>query len=465
MKTKQVLIALSLYAWSVSAALAFNLVISNNARVVIGGDSWMTDGGPASATTNVTGQRYTDYLSSYLVLNNPATNIFFWNFSRGGASLDEMLTNRVQRAFFPLLCYHSNADQKIVFASMTDNLAPSSNTTYITFGNMFRGPHLMSDGSATNLTTYTGVAASSFYQWIALGEPVEEGVDGDGNQRDRNNATINAGNTFGFLGIDIWNPVSSAWTNDFKANGGTNVQWLWQGGHFASGGAESWAEQTIQAITTDTNIAQCSIRWDGLLLSTNHCVVSSISSTGNKITFTRKDDRLPYAFDVPDFLTGITNDARGGLRLTPSMMHFDLQIVGLPAGNYKVVIDGQTAAESISSIELSNGWNMFTNYAGPYWNQRREVLGLIRDAEGVDRVTLVPIPTKGLQLLTQTFDSNWQAGNRGDLLLQNSDAAMAINATNFTAIHAAAQPTNHTFTVTMIQSFNQVNVGTLNVFK
>ena len=254
------------------------------------------------------------------------------------------------------------------------------------------------------------------------------------------------------LGIDAWNTLAQAWTNDFNANGGTNVQWLPRGGHFASGGALSWAMAFMKGFTADTNVSTCTVNWSGSIAATNHCVLSGVSKSGNTLTFNRLDDRLPMAWDVPDGT--ITNDATAAFNLIPSdanYFQFTLQITNLPAGNYIVKIDNMTVAVLPQAV-LAAGWNMFTNYAGPYWAQRQEVLGRIRDLEHVDRVTLIPGSAGdgvGLSYLGSNLQNNWVSGHRGDQLIADGNAFVSRVQTNFTAIHAAAQPTNHTFTVTL----------------
>jgi len=436
-----------------NSAHAADLVVSNNAIIVFFGDSWTID---TSHSANVTGYRVVEYLHSYFALNYPTSNIAMYNGGRSGTTMDITLTNSIQKFGVPLWGYQSNLFQKIGFLSMTDNGGLGTNEMVNAVSNACLAPAVMSDG-AFPLTTQSGYTATMRVQWVAVGEPPLEGSGPDTAQRTRNNATTNAGWTFGARGVDGWNTLSPSWFSDYTANGGTNVEWFASpGGHFASGGALSWAMAIIKGITTDTNISTCTLDWNSSTPSaTNHCVVSSIANSGSTLTFTRHDDRLPMAFDVADGI--ITNDAQGAFNLIPgdaSYFHFDLQITNLPAGNYSVAIDGTTVAASLSSTVLASGWNMFTNYSGPYWNQRKEVLGRIRDQRYVNRVTLVS-GSAGDQVGEIAYGSAggtpWDAGARGDLLIASNNAAVAKLQTNVTSVNFAATPTNHTFSITLNQ--------------
>jgi len=433
-----------------------DLSISNNAIVCFFGDSWNYDPDP-SASTNIAGFRMEAYVHSYLALNYPQYSLFFYNWSRSGGTMDDMLTNRLQRLGLPVWGYQSNNFQHIGIACMTDNGGLDSNGMYLAMSNVFQAPRIMSDGG-TALNSQSGWASTATVQWIGLGEPPLEGPGPDTAQRDRNDATTNAGPRLGLRGIDIWNPLSQSWTNDYIANGGTNIQWFSapKAGHFASGGALSWALAILKSITTDTNISTCIADWAGSVVSTNHCVLSGVSQSGNTLTFNRLDDRLPMAWDVPDGT--ITNNATTAFNLAPgdaNYFQFTLQITNLPVGNYIVKIDGATVAVLPQAV-LAGGWNMFTNYTGPYWAQRKEVLGLIRDLEYVNRVTLIPGSAGdqlGLVALGSNLDTQWGLGKRGDDLIAAGNAKVAQVNTNsafsFAAIRAAAQPTNHTFTITL----------------
>jgi hypothetical protein len=431
---------------------AADLVVSNNAIICIFGDSYMIDD-----QSPMTGYRFPDYVESYFQLNYPGAGIHCYQVSRSGGNMDDVLTNRLQRIALPLWAFGFNNYQHIGIPQATENGNLSSNQMYLSMSNIFRAPALMSDGDAA-LNTHTGWTTTNTIQWIGFGDIATESSDGDPvNTGARNNAGTNAGWTLGIRGVDTWNRLVGPWTADYAANGGTNVGWFsvasGKSGHPGSGGGLSWTLAFLKGITTDTNVSNCTVDWGGTLVSTNHCVVSSVTRSGNTLTFTRHDDRLPMAWDVPDGT--ITNDARGAFNLIPAdanFFQFTVQITNLPAGTYSVLIDGISVA-ALSDAALAAGWNMFTNTVGPYWNQRKEVLGRIRDKEYVNRVTLLPGAAgdgQGMVAYGSNAQTQWALNKRGDTMIDSvsNNVVNVLGLDTLTA--AAAQPTNHTFSIMLL---------------
>jgi hypothetical protein len=323
----------------------------------------------------------------------------------------------------------------------------------------------MSDG-AFPLVTQSGWAATHPVQWVVAGsDPAVVALGGDAggaqSQRTRDAGCTNAGLNFGVLGISLFYPLVGAWTNDAVQTGGNTVG-VFAGtskfGHIGAPGQLNMAIAFAQGFTTDTNISTCIIDFNSALVaSTNHCVISGLTKTGNTITGNRLDDRLPMAFDIST--TDPTNAGQLAFTLIPSQADafiFNFKLTNCPTGNYNISVDGVLIGQNIPSTVLTsaNGWNMFTNTVGPYWNQRSEVLGRIRDFQHVDRQTRVPGSAGDgigeVSLGSQEF-SQWTSGVRGDALIAALNDKVAHLHTNTTyslaAIHAAAQPTNHTFQI------------------
>lgn len=443
------------------SALASDLVISNNAIIVGMGDSQDSDDSAPS-----TGYMRQEYIHSYFALNYPQLNLKYYDFGRSGGTMDDRLTNMVHPDALPCWGFQSNNFQHIGISFSTDNGNLTSNGMYLAQSNFVLAPGMMSDGDAT-LVAQTGWAATHPVQWIVAGSDPAATADGGDiggaqSQRARDAGCTNAGINFGVTGISLFYPLVAGWTNDAATNSANNVG-VFAGtskfGHIEAPGQVNMAIAFLQQITTDTNISTCTVDFNNAIeAATNHCVISSISRTGNTLTFNRLDDRLPMAWDISD--TDPTNAGQRAFTIIPSQadaFRFTLQITNLPAGNYKVQIDGVTVADSLSSAMLSSGWNMFTNTVGPYWNQRFEVLGRIRDLAHVDRVTRVPGSAGdgvGEVSLGSTAFSKWTSGFRGDDLIAQMDSKVGQLQTNFDAIHAAAQPTNHIFSITLNNTAN-----------
>jgi hypothetical protein len=425
---------------------AADLVVSNNAIINIFGDSQFTDSSAPS-----TGFRFPDFLESYFQLNYPTSHIHVYNISRSGGTMDDRLTNSVQKNGIALWGYQFNNFQHIGISESTENGSLTSNQMYLAQSNLFQAPALMSDGG-TNLVAHSGWAANHPVQWIGLGQ-IPGGASGDLGAEAVNDGGTNAGWTLGVRGVDDWHCLLQTEINDYVNNGGLSAGWF-KGGHPGAGMELAMAFVFLRQITTDTNISTAAVDWNSAsTVSTNHCVISSVNRNGNVLTFNRLDDRLPMAWDINP-LMGITNDCMQAFVLDPTfadMFKFTIRVANLPAGQYAVLIDGQLAGVVPDTVLSSaNGWNMFTNISGPYWAQRAEVLGRIRDKEHVDRYTRVPGSAgdqQGMVSYGSFANAYWSTNGRGDALI-NLLAPRVANVMALDALTAqAAQPTNHTFTI------------------
>lgn len=445
---KLIAVLLALFGLCCKSSAA-DLVVSNNAIICIFGDSYMISDSSAGC---VTGYRFTDYLESYFQMNYPGSNIHVFNISRSGGTMDDVLTNRIQALGLPLWAYQFNNYQHIGISQPTDNGSLSSNQMYLAQSNVFLAPALMSDGG-TNLVPHAGWSSTNTIQWIALGDPPGASTNGGAlTVKARNDASVNAGWNFGIRGVDSFNILSNGWVSDYNTNSARNVQMVYiPAEHFLSGGGLSWCLSFLRGITTDTNVSTATVDWNGSVVSSSHCVISGATQNGNVLTFQRRDDRLPMAWDVPDGT--ITNDARPAFVLNPAdadLFKYTLQIRNLPAGMYSVLIDG-TPVAILPDTALTAGWNMFTNTVGPIWEQRKEVLGRIRDKEHVNRATLAPRAVDGTGMFSygSAISGKWGSPSflRGDALV----TSLAPNVSNIFSLDAltaqAAQPTNHTFTI------------------
>src|SRR6185312_12607390 len=81
---------------------AADLVVNNNAIINIFGDSFFVDTQAPSV-----GYRFPDYVESYFQLNYPKGNIHVFNLSRSGGTMDDRLTNGVQKMGIALWGYQN----------------------------------------------------------------------------------------------------------------------------------------------------------------------------------------------------------------------------------------------------------------------------------------------------------------------------------------------------------------------
>jgi lysophospholipase L1-like esterase len=107
----------------------------------------------------------------------------------------------------------------------------------------------------------------------------------------------------------------------------------------------------------------------GKLMAAEACRVTNLKADQGTVAFDRSDDALPMPVDPK---------AEPALKIAPILQDLDryeLQITGLPAGNYELSIDGESAGKA-SSEDLAKGWNLAIT-AGPITKQAQEVLALV----------------------------------------------------------------------------------------
>jgi hypothetical protein len=442
---------------SLLPARAFELAITqSNVNLTLVGDSYFTD--PSGTSPEVA--PYTpDYVALYFATRYPTNFIRYLNASRSGGTDINTLTNLLHPYVLPFMGYRSNSYQQIVIIKATENGYVSSNFTYLSFSNFFLAPAIMSAGDS-NLVSVTGWAATHPYQFIAMSDFPGEANDGRITTRGAESAAaMNAGTNLGLTAVEVYKQVFGSWTNDYITTGGTNVMWA-SGGkadHPGAGGHLNGTLAVIKGLTTNTIISDSMVDWNtAAVVSTNNCTVSSISKSANSITFTRHDNFIRFAWDVPNATTGITNDCRNAFNLNPAdgtNFLFGMGVTNLPAGNYSVMVGGVLIG-NISSAALAGDWNMFTNYLHPEWLQAVEALGLVRDLEYVNRITLIQGSAgdnSGFVSWGSVANTFWNSGHdHGDLLI----AAMTLKNdqinTNYVAIHNQVQPTNLVYTITLI---------------
>jgi YDG domain/Bacterial Ig-like domain (group 3) len=439
-------------AWVILFLLAPLLVASSFASIITNDNTALV---LFASSYDVSPYHYFgDYVGSWAALEHPQFTNHWSSASRGGGSIEEANDNRLERLG---LAHWADSKRAIALIMADDDGGYTSNDVRVNLTNTFSAPARLFNGVA--YTNEGGWASTQTVAWIGIGAIPHDSADGDSGEVQRNNAVTNMCQQVGLQGIDMWYPLwNNGWSND--AANGTHYLGFNPGSHpFASGSLAMGITIARALAGADTNISLAAVDWNAAaIVSTNHCVISGISQTGNTLTFTRHDDRLPMAWDVPDGT--ITNDCRNafvGMSGLQNAFWFTIAVTNLPAGNYNVSIDGQQII-TLSSSALASGWNMFSgDYTSQYWRQRVQVLHLIRLKNGTDPVTLLDHGAGdsgpfGRDLVNYYSDSQgyWDQGKRGDALI----AALAFDISNLDVydklIHDAAQPTNHIFTITAV---------------
>jgi hypothetical protein len=421
-----------------------DLTITKDATILGFGDSCVGD---SSGDIPSTGFMATDYIGSYFVLKYPQFRITPMTLYRSGANNDDMWTNRLEKLGLALWGYQQNDNQNIGYLQASDGGDQDSNTIFNTYSNMLLAPGIFNNGAIN--TNEGGWCTNHTLQLFGWGGFPEYGSANGAfvKQGQRNNAVVNAGNLYGFKGLDSFNLMSNKYAIDY-VSGLNQFQYITNGaktGHLEAAGQVYWAILGVVQMDSDTNIADFSIDWSGTIVTTNHCVASSVTQSGGQLNFTMRYDRLPMAWDKT-----ATYDCTGIFSLVPELadyQKFVVKIPNIPAGNYNVLAGGITIA-TLSSTVLANGWNMFTNTVGPIWQQRTNVLAKCRILDGADPETHVGVGNgPGSHGYGSTASGQWAAGARGDALISGVASTVDAMQTDVTALHNAAQPQDFMFSI------------------
>lgn len=452
-------------ACAMLGARAYDLVLTMNTLYMWHSDSLDED----STAAPVTGFRRVFYVFSQEAMMNPQFTNEYYDFAHSGQIMDFRNTNDMPMLATGVVGYRTNQMDVVAFTTSTDNALLTSNSMYAAQAIICQAMTNISGGSFP-IQAATGILSSNKpIKWIPVGNPPEVTASGGDNRnalsmRERNNACVQAGKDFaGGRYVDLYAPLEYAWTNDAVQTGGNTVgifAGTGKAGHIEAAGSLNMAICVLQQIhATDTNVSNVIVDWLGQSVSwTNRATATSISRSGNTLTFTYRTTRMPGAWDVQ--FNDPTNWAMPAFQLIPSQADafvFSLGVSNLPAGMYETRIDGVLVSTlSDSVLGTGRGWNMYTNIVGPLWAQRFEVLRLLCVAQHIDPTTKVEGgagDAEGVVSYGSTAFSFWgnSGGNqRGDALIASMDAKVTQLKTNWTYIHLAAQETNHIVTITRL---------------
>lgn len=448
----------------VSIVLVIALLLTTHARadIVITNDTMVTTWSDSFARGQY-GQRQNFFLGSYFINYYPHYFISYRDHSRSGGSNLEMLTNREPMYGIPDAGASYGKTNCLNIFYVSDNGSPGmdgsydSNSIYGFFKDLLQFP--------TNTYTRFGVLTNdwsqpnpqSLYRSIVIGDIPYNAADGDPAARDFSYGGRSAAIEDGVPFVDSWSNLLNVVTNAY-----VNGPNLWFNApafdHPANELQLMWTLTTLRSLGVDTNTYTAVLDYNAATVScTNHCTVTGVSRGGNNFAFTFRADRMAPGFYVPDDV--ITNDCRGAFRLMPGLGNQFceiLRITNLPAGNYGLSIDGSNVA-TLTSAQLAGGWNMFTNYHGAFWAQKEEILGLMCDMLDVSRADASTDAHPGVNVLIQNYESwataRWPTNDSGvdGYIALMSDREKELEAEDV-LIHAAAQQTNHTFTLTLLPS-------------
>lgn len=438
-----------------------------------GGLTWVFSGD--SFTTLNT---YSAYFESYFQLRYPDINFHFRNMARGGSTIAFVIDDPNNNPHIdPTTGDQVGFNVDASFDSAMYGVHPD--VVSVDFSdNGFPTPAQLQSDITTLITQYILPNHSTPVILGAWPQNVISAVTEGSNSEGWSNADDAAGLATGALTGSIWHEMAPMMkanlssTTPVNLDGledDTDVEHLNEAATLAAASfalAKIGADGDVSSVTVDANA--------GTLVSEDHATTTNVTKNAySGVDFTRLDQRLPMAFDdisrpifeidtySPDLAINGSTTANGVL----DMNRYMLTVENLPSGTYDVYIDGVDSA-TVDSSELASGWNMTTMTQGPIHDQLVEVLGRIRDKEGVSRTRLfqpvqrsdpdnacVPAGFNWWGSANYGSESTWynDPGWRGDFL---ADVKLADAKTELACldnlIHTEAQPVAHTFSIRLV---------------
>ena len=406
------------------------------------------------------GQRQNFFLGSFFINYYPQYFVSYRDHSRSGWPNEEMVKSRMPLGGIPDAgaSYGKTNGLNIFYVSgnvSRDTHEPyNSNSIYGFFKEILQYPTNTFNRFGIFTNDWSQPNAEFLYQSIVIGDIPYNTADGYPPAQDYSYGGRSAAFEDGVPFVDSWSNLVCVMTNAY-ANGPN----LWFPPNFDHPGNDLqlvWDLTNLRSLEVDTNTYTAIIDFNAATVSaTNHCAVTDLSLNTNTLTFTFHADRMAPGFYVPDGT--ITNDCRGAFALMPSLGNQFceiLRVTNLPAGNYELDIDGSNVV-TLSSAQLSAGYNGFTNYNGAFWAQKKEILGLMCDMLDVLRSDASSDAHPGDNRLIEKYESygaaRWPTDDFGvdEYIAQMSDREVELQAEDI-LIHAAAQQTNHIFTLTLL---------------
>ena len=356
---------------TVSQTLAADFALRDGDRVVFLGDS-------------ITEQRlYTTYIEAYALTRHPGWKLSFRNVGWGGDT--SWLRQRSHPDEGQLFAAKEEEQQKIVQASVGNGLARDVlpfKPTFVTvkFGmndhsyqpfreDIFRA-YVRSQSEISKVLGANGARVA-----FLTPQPIED--KGPTPEKDVRNESLRkfsdglkeVATKSGAAYVDQFDPYMTIMRREHTAKpdgiigGGDAV-------HPGPAGQTIMAWAVLKGLGAAAMVSRADISASSLKTgAAEGCRIEKVTKIQGGVSFDRVDDALPMPID---------ERAEAALKLAPvqeDLNRLELRITDLPAGNYTVTIDGESAG-NVSADDLTKGWNL-ANAPGPITKQSREVLRLV----------------------------------------------------------------------------------------
>ena len=351
MKIVRVIVALILFT---ALAHAGDFFIHNGDRVVFLGDS-------------ITAQRlYTTYLEAYALTRHPDWQLTFRNVGWGGDT--SWLRKRAHTDEARLFAAQGDEQKAMIEQAVASGLGrdvlPLKPTIVtIKFGmndhayQPFR-PDIFKAYVASQTELVRVLQQNGARVALLTPQPIEDKrADPDKDVRNLSLRKFSDGlqvvaREHGTLFVDQFAPFMSIMMKERAGNphahiGGGDAVHPGPAGHTIM----AWAILKNLGATPLVSAVEIKHCWWKWAADTQNCRVTNIKMAGGVLSFDRMDQALPMPIDPR---------AGAALKLAPileDLNRYELKVLGLPAGNYTVAVDGEVVA-TLSAAELAKGWNM-----------------------------------------------------------------------------------------------------------
>jgi hypothetical protein len=356
-----------------------------------------------------------------------------------------------------------------VWLMPTDNGAYLSNDVVQWGTNIAAAPPIWWNGTGA---TNEGISFPSVSYYFLGGITADSADQSSPSSRQAGSTFLNA--LYGHSDFPLFLQLSN--NGVIADQAGARIFGYYAGSHPFPAGHLAMSTFTLLNRNVETNIASFTLNFDAGTFTTNHCVVSGVTATASKVSWTIHYDRMPPGYDYPDGIH--TNDATKIFTLIPSLanaFNWTVKATNLPSGTYVYKNDG-VMIFTATSAQLAAGVNQYTITNGWLGAQRYAVLDAICDVNGDDPVTLAQAHTAGelgvhgvgddINYRSQGNNAYTTLGLRGSALVTQMTPWVGAMRTNQSFVWAAAQQTNHTASLELVSLgyASNLNVGTLTIY-
>jgi len=412
-----------------------------------------------SLSRSQAGQRQNLILLSYGICYYPQYFVSFRDHSAGGHNNIDMWQQRLPQYGIPDIGLLANKTNELDIFYVSGNGVLNSNAMFTNFVPILQYPTNIYNQAGKLTNDYPGGnIVTNYHQMLVVDDPPAWSADGQfGGVTLAYNAGANAAaDAAGVHHIDSFRNISNAIVTGYPANSNLFVEINVPNDHPGNTYQGVWVLTTFTNALCDSNTFAAVIDFNSAVVrSTNHCTVPSISGVSNSVTYTLHADRMAPVLWHPDGVT--TNEMWGAFALMPSLTNTFCEMLtftNMPSATYQFSMDGNFVT-NVTAVNGRVDVNLWMIPNQPFQAQAQSILYLMCDMLDISRTTQSNDAHPGSTLLMELYESNagviWATNTLGNTayvgFMQPSENLLVPTDV---LIHAAAQQTNHTVTLSLI---------------